>query len=301
MKKLWVETYRPRFVADVILAPEMRKKFDNFVSDQSIPNLLLTGIRGTGKSTISKALIRDLKVDRSDVLRIACSDEKIDGMRDKVKNFSMTMPNGEFKIVQLEEFDMLSLEAQGLLRSLIEDTSNSCRFIATCNYINKVIPELRSRFQEFTFTAPDRDQVLLLMADILVKEAVEFDVDDLEKVVAAGYPDVRKIIQLMEANSGDGVLKLDNDGGISDWKLSLLPLIEAGDIRGCRKLVCESATKEELIDVYRYLYDNLHRCKKLKKQDEAVVLIAQYQYQHSFVSDQELQVAALFIELANLV
>ena len=301
MKKLWIEQYRPQHVSDVIVPNERdRFKFDSFVSNGEFPNLLLSGGPGTGKSSMSLALIKSIGIDRSDVLKINCSDEKIEAMRDKVKNFAMTMSIGKFKVVRLEELDGIGGDAQKLLRDLIETTSGSCRFIATCNYLNRVLPELRSRFQEFAFLAPSRDEVTIKSAEILEAEGVTFDIDDLEKTVAAGYPDFRKIIQLLESNSMGGKLVIDGGGAAHDWKLELLPLLEAGDLKGCRKLVCESATQGELVDVYRFLYNNLHRCKKLKKQDEAIVLIAQYQYQHGFVNDPELQIAALFIELAAL-
>lgn len=302
MKKLWVELHRPRNIENVIFADERIKKlFLKFIEEGEIPNLLLSGIQGTGKSSISKALIRDLKIDRMDVLRVACSDEKIDAMREKVKTFSNTMAVGKFKIVQLEEFDYLSQDAQALLRTQIEDTSSNCRFIATCNYVNKIIAPLRSRFQEFTFSAPNREECIIRGAEILEKENVEFELDDLEKVVAAGYPDMRKIIQLLEAGSKTGKLSLETDGSVSNWKLQLLPLLEVGDIKACRKVVCESASKEELIDAYRFLYDNVHRVKYFKNHLEDVfVLIAKYQYQHYFVADPELQMAALFCELSVL-
>jgi DNA polymerase III delta prime subunit len=302
LKKVWVEKYRPQHVKDVIVTNKReRSDFDSYVADGEIPNLLLFGGAGTGKSSMSLALIRDLNIDRSDVLKINCSDEKIDAMRDKVKNFAMTMAVGKFKVVRLEELDGIGHEAQKLLRDLIEATERNCRFIATCNYVNTILTPLRSRFQEVEFLSPDKDHVLLKSAEILETENIEFDIDDLEKVVAAGYPDFRKIIQIMEKNSRSGKLVINSTASASDWKLQLLPLIEAGDIASARKVVCETATKEELVDVYRFLYDNLSRMKKLKRADEAVILIAQYQYQHSFVADPELQVAALFAEIAALV
>jgi len=300
MKPIWVAKYRPKTVADVIVASDRdRFKFDQFVETQSIPNLLMYGGPGTGKSSMSGALMRDLNIDRSDILKINCSDEKIDAMRDKVKNFAMTMSMGKFKVVRLEELDGIGHDAQRMLRDLIESTERTCRYIATCNHVNKVMIELRSRFHEFQFMAPSRDDVLLKTATILEAEGVEFDIDDLDKTVSAGYPDFRKIIQLLESNSAGGKLVIENGGAAQDWKLQLLPLLEKSDLRGARKLVCENATQNELVDVYRFVYDNLHRCKKLP-QDEAIVLIAQYQYQHSFVADPELQIAALFIELSML-
>ncbi len=302
MKQVWVEKYRPKTVSEVIATDAHdARTFATYVEEGEIPNMLLYGGPGTGKSSMSVALRNDLNIDRSDVLKINCSDEKIDAMREKVKNFAMTMSVGKFKLVRLEELDGIGPDAQRLLRDLIETTSQNCRFIATANYTHLIIPPLRSRFQEFQFKAPSKNDVLIRSAEILEAENIEFSLDDLEKVVAVGYPDFRKVIQLMEQSSKTGTLIIKGAEAAQDWKLQLLPLIEASEITQARKLVCETATKEELIDVYRFLYNNLHRCKQLKRQDEAIVKVAQYQYQHSFVSDPELQVAALFIELAALV
>lgn len=301
IEPLWVEKYRPREVKDVIVTNDRdRFKFDEFVRKGEFQNLLLQGGPGTGKSSMSKALVKSLGIDRSDVLTVFCSDEKIDAMRDKVKNFAMTMPVGKFKVVRLEELDGIGDGAQKLLRSLIEETSGSCRFIVTCNIVNLLTSAIRSRFQEFTFLAPSRHDVLIRAAEILENEKIEFDIDDLEKTVEAGYPDFRKTIQLLESNSAGGRLIIDGGGAAHDWKLELLPLLEASDIQGARKLVCSSASPNELTDVYRFLYNNLHRVKKLKKQDEAIVLIADYQKTHKDVSDPELQIAALFIEISQL-
>lgn len=302
LTKLWIDQYSPVSVDDVIFANEQDKnEFVGYVKTKSIPNLLFIGIQGTGKSSLSQALVNDLGIDSADVLKINCSDEKIDALRDKVKTFAFTMPVGAFKVVRLEEMDYLSLEGQGLLRDLIQSTSQSCRFIATANYQNKIMPAVLSRFQVHTFSVPDRDAVLLRMADILVRENITFEVDDLEKIVAAGYPDIRKTLHLLESSSKTGALVIKGAATAQDWKLQLLPYLEQGDFKAARKMVCEGASKEELIDVYRFLYDNLHRVKKLaNKLDQAVVLLAQYQYQHAFVSDPEIQIAALLIELGML-
>lgn len=314
IKKPWTEQHRPNGLDEVIFTNlQMEKTFKKITQTGDLPNLLLHGGPGTGKTSISSALCRDLDIDTMDRLRINCSDEKIDALREKVKAFASTMPLGrssigdrvdhrpEFKVVQLEEFDHLSLDGQALLRSLIEDTSGSCRFIATCNYINKVIPALRSRFQEFAVMAPNKDHCLERAAIILGDQGIEAELEDIEKAVDVGYPDLRKIIQLLEQFSTSGRLVLADATGTADWKIALLGLLETGDLKTARKLVCEQATKEELVDVYRFLFDNVTKIKRLeKKWDEAVVLIAQYQFQHAFVADPELQIAALFIELGAL-
>lgn len=302
LNKLWVEVYRPRSLDQVIFANDKeRVAFDAIVSSKSLPNLLITGHAGTGKTSISGALLHDLGVLPEDTLRINCSDEKIDAMRDKVKTFAYTMPMGAFKVVQLEEMDNLSLDAQKLLRQLVEDVSNTCRFIATGNYLNRIIPAMMDRFQLHTFNTPSEADIAVRAAEILEAEKVEFEVDDVMNIVAAGYPSIRRVIHLLEQSSRTGKLVIVGADAAADWKLQLLPLLEADDLKGARKLVCESATKEELVDVFRFLYNNLTRVKRLKgKEDQAVVTIAQYQYQHQFVDDKEIQVAALFIELGAL-
>ena len=299
LNKLWVEAYRPKTLDQLIFGSDTeRNTFEAIVKEKNLPNLLLVGVQGTGKTSLSGVLLNELKVLPEDTLRVNCSDEKIDAIREKVKTFAYTMAMGEFKVVQLEEMDHLSLDGQALLRGLIEDVSGSCRFIATANYANKIMPAIRSRMQEFVFSKPDREAVLLRMADVLVAENVEFEVEDLEKVVEAGYPDVRKTLQLLEAGSKSGKLTIQGEGAVADWKLQLLPLLELGDLKGARALVCSAATKEELQDVFSFVYNNLHRTNL--KQDEAVVMIADYMHKHAFASDPEINIAALFIELSTL-
>jgi DNA polymerase III delta prime subunit len=303
VKKPWVEAHRPHLLNEIIFGNERVKRiFEKYAADKSFPNLLIHGPQGTGKTSLSWVLTRECHVDEMDILRINCSDEKIDALREKVKAFATTMPYGDFKVVRLEELDYLSQDGQALLRSLIEEVSGSCRFIATCNYLNKVLPPLQDRFQLHHFNAPDAGEMAVRAAEILEKRDIEFTVDDLDAVIAAAYPSMRKVLQLLESHSTTGTLVLggDTDGG-ADWKLGLLPLLEAGNLRDARKLVCENATREELVDVFRFLYDNLGKMKTLKgKTDQAVVLIAQYQYQHAFVADGEINIAALFIELGAL-
>lgn len=315
IKKPWVEKYRPTSIQDVVFTDDRTEsRFKQIVETGELPNLLLYGPPGTGKTSLSKALIHDLNIDSMDRLRINCSDEKIDAMREKVRSFAQTMPIGksqeawergdrrpDFKVVQLEEFDYLSQDAQALLRSLMEETSGSTRFIATCNYINKVIPPLRSRFQEFELRAPDQDKYAMRLAEICEKESVDAEAEDIASLMSVAYPDMRKAINLLQQHVVGGKLVLSATEVASDWKLALLPLLETGDFKAARKLVCESASREELQDIYRFLYTNIGKVKKLKgKEGEAVVLIAQYQYQHGFVADPEIQVAALFVELGAL-
>ncbi len=302
INKLWVEAYRPKTLSEMIFANDAeRADFAAIIKSGSVPNLLFTGDPGTGKSSISGVLLHDLGVLPEDTLKINCSDEKIDAMRDKVKTFAYTMPMGAFKVVQLEEMDNLSIDAQKLLRALIEEVSHSCRFIATGNYLNRIIPAMLDRLQPYSFKTPNRDEIAIRGAEILEAEKIEFDTEDLLKVVEAGYPSVRRVINLLEKSSRTGKLLIRGEDAIADWKLQLFPLLEASDLKGARALVCTSASREELADVYAFLYRNTHRIPKWKgKEDQAVVQIAEYQRWHQFVGDAELHIAALFIELGAL-
>jgi len=298
---IWVERYRPKSIKDVIFQDErQQKQFEKFVADGDIPHLFMTGIQGTGKTSVSKALINDLGVDRADVIRINCSKDKIDAMRSKVDAFAMTMPLGKFKVVQLEELDYLSLDGQALLRGLIEQASTTCRFIATCNYENKVIPPLKDRFQRFYFRAPDKDKVALLASEILGTEGVGFEVDHLLTYIDLGYPSVRQIIQLLQQNSHNGDLLAPHASGatVSDWKLGLLDTIANGDFKTARKLVCETATREEHEDVYTFLYQNIDKLK-VKDKETAIITIADYLRSHALCADTEINLAACFISLSR--
>ena len=299
---IWVERYRPKSIKDVIFQDARQQKtFESFVEEGNIPHLLLSGIQGTGKTTISKALISDLGIDRSDRLRVNCSDEKIEALRNKVSAFAMTMPMGKFKVVQLEEFDYLSLDGQALLRSLIEESSSNCRFIATCNYVNKIIPPLKSRFQEFYFRSPDKEKIALRMVDILETEKVEYDAMDLLTYIDVGYPDIRKTIQLLQQNVSGGKLLSPKDaqGDASDWKFGLLDAVSTGNFKAARKLVCESATREEHEDVFRFLYENIDKMK-IDDKESAILTIADFLYKHTIVADTEINLAAMFISLSKL-
>ena len=299
---IWVEKYRPKTISEVIFQDDRQgKSFETFVKNQDIPNLLLSGSRGTGKTSVSKALIRDLNVDLSDVLKINCSKDKVDAMRNEVDVFAMTMPMGKFKIVQLEELDGMSHEGQKLLRSTIEDTSASCRFIATCNYANKILPPLEDRFQHFYFRAPDKERIAIRMADILEREKVDFDIDNLLTYIDVGYPSIRQIIQLLHQNSQDGALLPPRSAtsSVAEWKFGLLDMITSGNFRAARKLVCESATRDEHVEIFTFLYQNIEKLK-VKDKDAALIEIAAHARHHTLVDDTELNLAALFIELGKL-
>lgn len=305
IKQLWVEKYRPKTLDEVVFQNDLqKKKFVKYVKEGEIPHLLLTGIQGSGKTTISKALITELKIDETDVLTINASKENsVDVMREKISNFVQSYAIGRFKIVQLEEMDGLSQSAQQALRVIMEEYSDYCRFIGTANYENKIIPAIKSRMQHFVFKAPAFEDTAVLVANMLVNEGIDFEVDILEKYIAASYPDIRKLINTLQQNSVDGKLEIPLSTDHGDYKFKMLELLESGNLREIRKLVCASVGREEYEDVYRFFYENLGKCKKFDESaiEAGIVLIAKYLNMHGVVADPEICFAAMCIELNNLV
>lgn len=306
INRLWVEKYRPKSLAEVIFQNDHQKeKFLSYKKSGEFPHLLLSGVQGSGKTTISRALIKDLNIDRIDVLTINASEETgVDAMRDKIRNFVTSMPVGNFKVVRLEEADYLSLNAQGALRVLIENYSDTARFILTCNYDNKIMPAIKSRAIHYRFAAPAIDEVLMRMGEILFEENIDFDPDELEKVVNAHYPDIRSTISFLEDNCQTGKLILSNTSGGegADYKFAVLDLIKAGNYTELRKLVRTSVAKEDYEDLFRLIYDGLKSTYKNDpaKLEEAIITLNDYVYKHSIVALPELNVEALLISLGKV-
>ncbi|TFH10500.1 MAG: AAA family ATPase [Candidatus Thorarchaeota archaeon] len=304
--ELWVEKYRPRTVDEYIFHdPQQRASIMRMIADKSIPHLLLSGVQGSGKTTLARILISVMGVDSTDVLIINASDERgIDTFRDKIRNFATTMPVGTFKIVLLEEASALTPDAQNALKRFMEEYADTARFILTCNHENKVIPPIKSRCQHFHFKASDKNDIAEYLITILAHEQVIFELGLLDKYIAYGYPDVRKIVNTLQQNSIDGKLQMPRfEGTDGDYKFKLIDLIERDKWLDARKLVCASVTSEEWEDVYRFLYDNISRAPTFQQKDkweEAIIVIAEHLYKNSIVADPEINAAAMFIRLGQL-
>lgn len=304
--QLWCEKYRPATLDEYVFHDESHKKaFTQMVDDKTIPHLLLSGIQGSGKTTIAQILINEIDFESSDVLVINASDENsVDVMRDKIKNFISTFAMGEFKIVLLEEADYLSKPGQAVLRKYMEDPASPARFILTCNYVNKLMPAIKSRAQHFTFKAADRNEIAEFGAKILIAEDIEFDIEKLDRYVSVGYPDIRKIINLLQQNSISGhLLNQAAEVEAGDYKFALLDLIGADKWNDARMLACANVSTEEWDDVYRFLYENLDQSPKFAKKENwepGMLAIAEHLYKNSIVSDPEINAAALFIKLSQV-
>jgi DNA polymerase III delta prime subunit len=305
INRLWVEKYRPKTLDEVIFqSEEQKKKFLGYRASKAFPNLLLSGTQGSGKTTIAKALIRDLGIDRADVLYVNASKEGIDAVREKIEGFVRTMPLGDFRVVRLEEFDYFSLSAQGALREITEIYSDTARFILTCNYENKIMPAIKSRVSHYRFASPAVDEVLLRMGEILFAENIDFDPDDLEKVVNAQYPDIRATIAYLEDNSKTGKLICSavNTGSTSDYKFVAIDLLKAKKFEELRKLVRTSVPKEEYEDFFRLLYDGIKLSYKTdpSKLEESLITLNDFVFKHSVVTLPELNMEALLISLGRI-
>jgi len=305
MKQLWVEQYRPRDIDGYVFRDEeQREQVKQWIKAGTIPHLLFSGAAGIGKTTLAKILINALNIDQYDILEINASrDNGVEFIRSKIEGFVSTMPFGAFKVVLLDEADYLSVNAQAVLRGLMETYSDTARFIMTCNYPHKIIPALHSRCQGFHIEKVDHTEFTARAATVLVTEGVDFDLDVLDSYVKATYPDLRKCLNLLQMNTVEDKLKTPSEtgAGTADYKLAMVDLFKAGKIREARQLLCSQARPEEMEEIFRWMYDNLELFAKTEEQkDEAIIVIRKGAANASLVADQEINLSATFTELMQI-
>ena len=303
---LWVEKCRPRKIEDCILSQDIKETFSQFLSQKEIPNLLLSGTAGTGKTTVARALCEELGAD---YIIINGSDEgrQIDTLRHKIKNFASTVSLTEqsnHKVVIIDEADYMNADSvQPALRNFIETFYNNCRFIFTCNYRNKIIPALHSRCTVIDFTIKNGQKVktaksfMERMSVLLKSEHIEFDKKVLAELIQKYYPDFRRTINELQRYSVRGKI----DSGIL-FSLSeannkeLVKTLKAKKFNDMRKWVVNNIDKEPA-SLFRGIYDILYEALDSKSVPQAILIIAGYQYKAAFVADQEINMVACLTEI----
>lgn len=304
MKELWTEKYRPKKISDYVFKDEKQKKqIAKWISSGALPHMLLSGSPGTGKSTLIKVLLNELGVDPFDVLEVnASKDNGVDFIRDKITKFSETMGVGDMKYIFLDEADGLSPPAQGVLRGTLEKYASSVRFLLTCNYPHKIIDAIKSRCEtgRMHIEKLDRDEFCLRLINVLTIEHIEIDPEALDQIVDKTYPDMRRGISMIQANSFGGKLTLpDADSEVvSDYKLDMVALFRSRKFKEARQLICTKVNREEYEDIFTFMYQNVEVWgDDDDKQNKAILAIRDGLVKHTMCADVEINLSATLVEL----
>jgi len=299
---LWVEKYRPQNIDDCILPEDTKKTFKEFLNKGEVPNLLLCGTAGTGKTTVARALCEQLGCD---YIIINGSDEgrQIDTLRTKIKDFASSISfEGKTKVVIIDEADYLNKDSvQPALRAFIETFSENCRFIFTCNYKNRIISPLHSRTTVIEFKTGNGNKPKLAsafmkrMQDILNSEGIKYHEKVLADLLIKYFPDYRRVINELQRYSAAGVI---DEGILSNFAeintKELIASLKEKDWRKMRQWVANNVDTDPQ-GIFRYIYDTL--LPEIKSIPQLVLLIADYQYKAAFVADQEINLTACLTEI----
>lgn len=300
---LWVERYRPRLIQDTILPEQTKAMFQKFVADDNVPNLLLTGGPGVGKTTIAKAMLDELGCDY--VVKNGSLNVNIDTLRYEISTFASSVSlSGGRKYVIFDEADYLNATSvQPALRNFIEEYSSNCGFIFTCNFKNRIIQPLRSRLSEVDFTIEQTERPQLAMQffkrvnTILQQENVDYDKGVIAKVIEKHFPDFRRVLTELQSYAASG--KIDEGIFVNLKQESideLFNLLKVKDFTGMRKWVAQNSD-QDMNEMFRRIYDVATNKVELRSLPGFVVTTADYMYKSNFVADQEINMIAFLTEV----
>jgi len=298
---LFTEKYRPKTIADCILPDRLKTPFQEYVNQNNIPNLLLTGGAGVGKTTVAKAMCEEIGCD---YMVINGSDENgVDVVRYKITNYASSMSlSGGRKVIIIDEADYLSPNAQAAFRNAIEEFASNCSFIFTCNYKNKLIDPLHSRCAVVDFTLKNNEKTQMAgqffkrIQSILQSEKIEYDDKVIVELIKKHFPDFRRVINELQRYSQFGKI----DGGILSHIVEvslgdIIKYIKDKDFGAIRKWVASNDI--DATTFFRKIYDNLYDVLKPQSIPQAVIILADYQYKQAFVADSEINTVACLTEI----
>ena len=304
---LWVEQYRPKTISECVLTDDLKKTFQQFVDNKQIPNLLLSGGAGVGKTTVAKAMLEEIGAT---YMMINGSEESgIDVLRTKIKNFASTVSlEGGRKYLIIDEADYLNPQStQPALRGFMEEFHKNCGFILTCNFKNRIIEPLHSRFSNIEFKVNPKDKPKLASrlferaVYILKEQNVSYEDKVLVELITKHFPDFRKLINELQRYSVSGAIDAGVLVNISDENLkSLTGHLKAKEFGDMRKWVVNNLDNDP-VKIFRKIYDSLNTTLQPETIPHAILIIADYQYKSAFVADQEINLVACLTELMSQV
>jgi len=299
---LWVEKYRPSKLTEYVGNEHLKDKVKDYLESGEIPHLLFFGKAGTGKTTLAKLIVNSIDCDH--IIINASDENNVDTVRNKVKGFASTVGFKDMKIIILDEFDYMTPNAQAILRNLMETFSRHCRFILTCNYVEKVISPIRSRTQEFQIVPPTKKDVAVQISQILGKEDIKFQPTTLVPIIDSSYPDIRKIINTCQLNSSKGELKLDTSSIMdSDVKTKVIDILKSSDSKpnkwkNIRQAVADSRI-QDFTELYSYLYEKIDEYGG-SNTSNIILILSESQHKDALVVDKEITFMSCIIQIVAL-